>query len=436
MATLLSSLRAMSLLCLLATGNTYPNSLEARQAISIRQGCFIDNTDGQRALSADSFGDDAMTVEKCSTFCRRYKLFGLEYGRECWCGDTRATSSTQVNDSDCSFFCSGNPRQKCGASNRLDVYSNGAYSPRKPAALPDIPYTCCFVDNGDPHPLPNNITSQGDMIAAKCAQNCAGYKYFGTEYGRECYCGNIPPLNQVPESECSLPCSGNDDELCGAGLRLSVYGGVGSYLYHGCHIDSGSNHALTGGVLYSPNMTLQLCAGFCSEYGWFGVEYGTQCFCGTSHPSSGEAAPTECNMGCAGNGNQACGGANRISVFYDPARANITVFNKARVGVFEYTSCWIDRGEARTLSGKVYRNDEMMVESCAAFCAAYTYFGVEYSTECYCGNSLANLPAPENDCRGHLCGGNADEWCGAANRLNIYTKSRGIGRFINATVRV
>ncbi|KAI1079335.1 WSC-domain-containing protein [Whalleya microplaca] len=440
MAGFLSGLRAMSLLCLLATSSAYPNSLEARQAASTRLGCFTDNTNGQRALGADSFGDDAMTVEKCSTFCRRYKLFGLEYGRECWCGDTREHSSTQVSDGDCLFSCSGNPDQKCGAGNRLDVYSNSAYSPRKPAVIPGNPYVGCFVDDGNPRPLPDKIISQGNMTAETCAQNCAGYNYFGNEYGRECYCGDNLPPNQAPETDCSLPCAGNNDEICGAGSRLSVYGvygGLGNYVYQGCHTDSGSAHSLTGRILYDSNMTLQLCASFCSGYGWFGVEYSSQCFCGTSlSPSAGEAAHTECNMPCAGNANQVCGGADRISIYYDPARANVTVSNRPRVAGFEYTSCWVDRGENRALSADTYRSDEMTIESCAAFCAAYPYFGVELATECYCGNILANSPAPESDCQGTLCGGNANEWCGNANRLNLYTKPGGVPKFGNTTTKI
>jgi hypothetical protein len=31
----------------------------------------------------------------------------------------------------------------------------------------------------------------------------------------------------------------------------------------------------------------------------------------------------------------------------------------------------------------------MTVEQCAKFCSDYIYFGVEYSQECYCGNTLA-----------------------------------------------
>ncbi|CAJ2503525.1 Uu.00g109190.m01.CDS01 [Anthostomella pinea] len=405
MAPLLSTLRALSLLSLVVFGNAYPKSLENRQTASgsTRIGCYTDNTGNQQALSGTSYGDDALTVDKCAAFCKRYKLFGLEYGRECWCGDSVASPNTEVGDGDCCFQCSGDATETCGAGNRLDVYQNGDYSPRRPATLPapEAPYVGCFANDGDPHPLPSKVISQDNMTAAVCASNCAGYKYFGTEYGRECYCGNASPTSQVAESECSLPCAGNDDEPCGAASRLSLYGAVGTYEYHGCHTDIASDRALTGKVLYNSGMTLQLCAGFCSEYAYFGLEYSTQCFCGaTLTASSTEVAQMECGMACSGDAFQSCGDGNRVSVFHDHGKQNATAGNKAVVGAFGYSSCWVDQGEARSLTGDTYRSDNMTVESCAAFCAGFDYFGVEYTTECYCGNYLQNGAAPEADCDG------------------------------------
>ena len=51
------------------------------------------------------------------------------------------------------------------------------------------------------------------------------YRYFGLQNSEECYCGNddskfIP----APTRECNYPCSGSQDEKCGASWRLSAYG--------------------------------------------------------------------------------------------------------------------------------------------------------------------------------------------------------------------
>ncbi|KAG6856106.1 hypothetical protein H0H87_007358 [Tephrocybe sp. NHM501043] len=57
----------------------------------------------------------------------------------------------------------------------------------------------------------------------------------------------------------------------------------------------------------------------------------------------------------------------------------------------------------------------------ACFNAGYPLSGSEYSAECYCGNTIANggLPTPAADCS-MLCAGNAQEFCGGPNRLNVY----------------
>ncbi len=69
---------------LLSTAAGLPSSrpVAVRDAFT-RLGCFTDGT--TRALSADSKGDDAMTVELCAEFCSSYQYFGVEYGREVSC---------------------------------------------------------------------------------------------------------------------------------------------------------------------------------------------------------------------------------------------------------------------------------------------------------------------------------------------------------------
>lgn len=64
----------------------------------------------------------------------------------------------------------------------------------------------------------------------------------------------------------------------------------------------------------------------------------------------------------------------------------------------------------------------MTLESCAAFCAAYRYFGAEYSGECYCGDALAAGSANASsaaDCS-LTCSGDATEYCGGPSRLELY----------------
>jgi hypothetical protein len=269
---------AVSLIALAATAQALPHKRDG--ASYTRQGCFVDNLNGHRLLDSASYADDAMTVETCAAFCTKYQYFGLEYGRECYCANSLSTLA--VDDSDCSFSCSGNSAEKCGAADRLDVYINSLYVTRKPATL-EAPYLGCFVDQGA-RALPDNLLGADDMTAQKCEAHCENHSYFGVEYGRECWCGNSPPTTPAPESDCSTGCAGDDTQLCGAGNRINVWGSplpspatVGDYEYVGCFTDSGDQRSLRGSVTYDPAMTLEKCAAACAAYAYFGVGMSNLC---------------------------------------------------------------------------------------------------------------------------------------------------------------
>lgn len=82
-----------------------------------------------RALTNLVLADDAMTVEKCIAACGAgtgYKYCGLEYGRECYGGNTLDSKLQEANDPTCAMQCDmpcgGNPAQMCGGRSTVAVY--------------------------------------------------------------------------------------------------------------------------------------------------------------------------------------------------------------------------------------------------------------------------------------------------------------------------
>jgi hypothetical protein len=77
-----------------------------------------------------------MTQAKCLEACWMYKYAGIEYGKECWCGNgpinwagnTGATPGGNATESECSKDCPGDldrevgKRGKCGASKRINLF--------------------------------------------------------------------------------------------------------------------------------------------------------------------------------------------------------------------------------------------------------------------------------------------------------------------------
>jgi hypothetical protein len=97
-----------------------------------------------------------------------------------------------------------------------------------------------------------------------------------------------------------------------------------------------------------------------------------------------------------------------------------------------YAGCGTD-GDPRTLTDKTTlytagAGDKMTVEYCIDYCKGYTYAGLEYAGECYCGNTLAADRAPVAGIFGNCnmkCKGNADEFCGGSRALSLYKACSG-----------
>lgn len=189
----------------------------------------------------------------------------------------------------------------------------------------------CWTEGTGVRALSASTYSDDSMTLESCAEFCAGYKYFGAEYGRECesgrnlvsnsiyplttyelpanlapvgYCGNTIDASTEAAAldDCSMVCSGSSVEYCGSGNRLELYfsnstepgdgggggsggdGGeptqpetVGAYKTYRCVTEADQTRALTARSFVDAGMTLERCASFCSAYTYFGVEYAREC---------------------------------------------------------------------------------------------------------------------------------------------------------------
>ncbi|OAA45490.1 WSC domain containing protein [Metarhizium rileyi] len=294
---------------------------------------------GVRALPGISFANDTMTLEKCADYCKAYVYWGTEYGRECYCGNALDKTSAAAAITECNMACGGDPSVFCGAGNRLELYSttSAPVTPTPTATLshkPTIsPYTMvgCWSEGTGARALGQAATSSDKMTNEACATFCKTYKYFGTEYGSECYCGSFlaDSSKTAPLEECNMPCSGNQYEYCGASSRLELYqnpnittgnpeqpAAVGNYVLVGCQTEGNNTRALPGSTVAQEDMTNEVCATFCKDFAYFGTEYGRECYCGNALDASSKVAPaTECRMLCAGSSTEYCGASNRLSVY-------------------------------------------------------------------------------------------------------------------------
>merc|ERR1712050_101326 len=179
--------------------------------------CYDDRT---RILS-DYRGDnsDTLTIGSCIDLCEGYEYAGTQNGNECWCGNDYPSHDLKRSTASCNKPCSGDDSQLCGGSWRINIYD----VPKKDPA----PHTDgdCYEDNRS-RVLPYRAARSESMTVDTCIQLCEKeYQYAGLAVGKECWCGNDYPSNDLKRStsSCKTPCAGDESQFCGASWRLNIY---------------------------------------------------------------------------------------------------------------------------------------------------------------------------------------------------------------------
>jgi hypothetical protein len=177
------------------------------------KGCWIDNANG-RAMIAQQPDDRRMTVPSCISACtaKGYGVAGMEYGVQCefheqqslctfdfvtgFCDQFLRNGAKNTSDSDCNMNCGGDSSSKCGAGNRLSVYSNSTEpvvsnpvpSTQKTNLTGSWQYLGCYRDAQASRALPWQIILNKNNTANNCITQCSnfGYQTGGMEYGNEC----------------------------------------------------------------------------------------------------------------------------------------------------------------------------------------------------------------------------------------------------------
>ncbi|KAJ5128084.1 exo-beta-1-3-glucanase [Penicillium atrosanguineum] len=111
--------------------------------------------------------------------------------------------------------------------------------------------------------------------------------------------------------------------LFGVALAVPMEKRSSSWSFLGCYTDNVSGRSLAEGIPApggATNMTVQNCQAGCQALGFTlaGLEYADECYCGNTVQNGGGPAPdgsTGCDMACAGNSAEICGGPNRLDLY-------------------------------------------------------------------------------------------------------------------------
>ena len=85
--------------------------------------CYEDSISARLLLF--QLKSDDMTPEVCKTICfdqKNFQYAGVQYAKECYCGNDAPPISKLVPKSQCNLPCLGDSSKKCGAVFRMNIY--------------------------------------------------------------------------------------------------------------------------------------------------------------------------------------------------------------------------------------------------------------------------------------------------------------------------
>ncbi|KAG5930424.1 hypothetical protein E4U53_002239 [Claviceps sorghi] len=195
----------------------------------VYSGCFQEGQSSNTLTFRSSLDNANMTVETCMADCKGngFRYAGLEYYGVCYCGAT--VDGPQVDESQCSFPCSGNKAQKCGGDRTLSVWQDPTFPNAEKLTVDSYKSLGCYTDESSkgrtlsyPMDLGSEICTPKTCLAA-CEKR--GFPFAGIENGNECYCGVVLANDtaKVDSSQCGVACLDGSSTKCGGSARLSLW---------------------------------------------------------------------------------------------------------------------------------------------------------------------------------------------------------------------
>lgn len=128
-------------------------------------------------------------------------------------------------------------------------------------------------------------------------------------------------------------------------------------------------------------------------------------------------------------------GCNAVGGGQIPGCTSATTLGQVTSNVFadmtkigwQYLGCGTDTYGNQALSELIKDDPSMTVDMCMGLCGGkgYTYAGLEFGSQCFCGNTLPSRATPIPGVIGactQRCKGNSAQICGNANALSLYSK--------------
>jgi hypothetical protein len=188
-------------------------------------------------------GWDVPTLQRAVTECRAdsgviedchvFDFFTIDFSNGCkvFSSIDEQTSGVLTALPGCNQITSGpemaTASSGCGA---VTTFGTPEYNYVDFTASKGFEYVGCGFDfAGKARTLDGASTTSDSMTNSACLDFCTskGFSIAGTEYSRECYCGNSIADHRMPITglvgSCNMPCTGDATQTCGGAGTISLY---------------------------------------------------------------------------------------------------------------------------------------------------------------------------------------------------------------------
>lgn len=254
---------------------------------------------------------------------------------------------------------------------------------------PVFQYLGCYYD-GQGRNLQKlfNLGAANDNGA--CQQQCSAnnYRFAGTEYHTECWCGNTPPTSAkftpLSAKKCTFGCANDTTQACGGdGTYISIYYNATSYKPD-CSVVPCSSSSSVSSSIQTSSISSSLTGSssvsvlFTSSTSSSITDTPSSSMSGTLIASSSSVSGGSSGSSTSVSSSSVASSSITTSVLPSPTPTG-PVVNPGN-GNYSYVACYADGATKAITSNTIFASDTMTVAVCLVFCKSKgsTYAGIEY----------------------------------------------------------
>jgi hypothetical protein len=222
-------------------------------------GCYTEGTNSRALPNEKTMVNSTVAVCVAACATSKYIYAGLEYGEECWCGNSFAAGAIPTAITDCGTPCADNATEYCGAGQRLNVYeANSALASSSSSGAATSPKTSTLFS-----------TSLSTSLSTSSSVSLTSVSPPSTSTGSSSVISSTDTISTLS----STTASSAAPTQTGPAIKYTI----DNWVYQGCWTESTTGRALPSTTFANDSMTLEACAAFCRGFSMFGVEYGREC---------------------------------------------------------------------------------------------------------------------------------------------------------------